>query len=120
MANPGPAMEMVKGGRLRAIAVTSLKRNPLTPDWPAISETLPGFDFGAWNAWVGPAGMPRELVTRLSSAIAQAQRQASVVQALANESTIPLIMGPDELKAFIDAEVGKYLRLAKEAGIQPE
>jgi tripartite-type tricarboxylate transporter receptor subunit TctC len=64
--------------------------------------------------------MPRELVTRLSSAIAQAQRQASVVQALANESTIPLIMGPDELKAFIDAEVGKYLRLAKEAGIQPE
>jgi tripartite-type tricarboxylate transporter receptor subunit TctC len=120
MANPGPTLEMVKAGRLRAVAVTSLKRNPLTPDWPAISETLPGFDFGAWNAWVGPAGMPRDLFMRLSSAIAQAQRQASVVQTLANESTIPLIMGPDELKAFIDSEVAKFVRLAKEAGIQPE
>jgi tripartite-type tricarboxylate transporter receptor subunit TctC len=120
MANPGPTIEMVKGGRLRAIAVTSLKRNPLTPDWPAISETLPGFDFGAWNAWVGPAGMPRDLVMRLSAAIAQAQRQASVVQILANEATTPLIMGPDELKAYIDAEVAKFVRLGKEAGIQAE
>jgi len=120
MANPGPTIEMVKGGRLRALAVTSLKRNPLTPDWPAIAETLPGFDFGAWNAWVGPAGMPRDLVLRLSSAIAQAQRQASVVQSLANEATTPLIMGPDELKAYIESEVAKFVRLGREAGIQAE
>lgn len=120
MANPGPTIEMVKAGRLRAIAVTSLKRNAITPDWPAISETLPGFDFGAWNAWVGPAGMPRELVNRLSSAIAQTLRRPEVVQQLALEATQPLIMGPDEVKAYIEAEVAKYVRLAKEAGIQPE
>lgn len=120
MANPGPTIEMVKAGRLRAIAVTSLKRNAITPDWPAISETLPGFDFGAWNAWVGPAGMPRELVNRLSSAIAQTLRRPEVVQQLALEATQPLIMGPDEVKAYIEAEVAKYVRLAREAGIQPE
>jgi tripartite-type tricarboxylate transporter receptor subunit TctC len=120
MANPGPTIEMVKGGRLRALAVTSLKRNAVTPDWPAISETLPGFDFGAWNAWVGPAGMPRDLVNRLSSAIAQTLRRPEVVQQLALEATQPLIMGPDEVKAYIEAEVSKYVRLAKEAGIQPE
>jgi len=120
MANPGPTIEMVKGGRLRALAVTSLKRNAVTPDWPAISETLPGFDFGAWNAWVGPAGMPRDLVNRLSSAIAQTLRRPEVVQQLALEATQPLIMGPDEVKAYIEAEVIKYVRLAKEAGIQPE
>lgn len=120
MANPGPTIEMVKAGRLRALAVTSLKRNTITPDWPAISETLPGFDFGAWNAWVGPAGMPRELVNRLSSAIAQALRRPEVVQQLALEATQPLIMGPDEVKAYIEAEVAKYVRLAKEASIQPE
>lgn len=120
MANPGPTIEMVKAGRLRALAVTSLKRNTITPDWPAISETLPGFDFGAWNAWVGPAGMPRELVNRLSTAIAQTLRRPEVVQQLALEATQPLIMGPDEVKAFIEAEVTKYVRLAKEAGIQPE
>jgi tripartite-type tricarboxylate transporter receptor subunit TctC len=120
MANPGPTIEMVKGGRLRALAVTSLKRNAITPDWPAISETLPGFDFGAWNAWVGPAGMPRDIVNRLSSAIGQTLRRPEVVQQLALEATQPLIMGPDEVKAYIEAEVAKYVRLAKEAGIQPE
>jgi tripartite-type tricarboxylate transporter receptor subunit TctC len=120
MANPGPAMEMVKGGRLRALGVTSLKRNPTSPDWPALSETLPGFDFPAWNAFVGPAGMPRALVNRLSEAIAYSQRQASVAQQLAGEATVPLIMGPDELKVYMAAEVAKFVRLAKEAGIQPE
>lgn len=120
MANPGPTIEMVKAGRLRVLGVTSLKRNVVTPDWPAISETLPGFDFGAWNAWVGPAGMPRELVNRLSGAIVGALRRPEVVQQLALEATQPLIMGPDETKAFIESEVVKYLRLAKEAGMQPE
>ncbi len=120
MANPGPAMEMVKAGRLRALGVTSIKRNPTSPDWPALSETLPGFDFPAWNAFMGPAGMPRALVTKLSAAIAQAQRQPAVAQQLAGEGTIPLIMGPDELKTYMTAEVAKFVRLAKEAGIQPE
>ena len=120
LASPAPAMELVKGGQLRALAVTSLKRNPLTPDWPAIAETLPGFDFPSWIAFVGPAGMPREQVNRLSAMIVQAQKQADVVRRLGSDATYPLIMGPDELKAYIDAEVTKYVRLAKEAGIQPE
>ena len=64
--------------------------------------------------------MSRELVTRLSSAIAQAQKQSSVVQNLANEGTLPLIMGPDALKTYMAAEVAKFLRSAKDAGIQPE
>ncbi len=120
MANPGPAIEMVKAGRLRVLGVTSLKRNTVTPDWPALSETLPGFDFSAWNAWVGPAGMPREMVNRLNAAISSALRRPEVVHQLALEATQPLLMGPDEIKAYIEAEVVKYIRLAKEAGIQPE
>ncbi len=120
MANPGPTIGMVKAGQLRVLGVTSVKRNPTTPDWPALSETVPGFDFPAWNAFVGPAGMSKELVARLSSAIAQAQKQSSVVQNLANEGTLPLIMGPDELKTYMAAEVAKFVRSAKEAGIQPE
>lgn len=120
MTDPGNALSQVKGGAMRAIAVTSLKRNPVTPDWPAISETLPGFDFPSWNAYVGPAGMSKELVNQLAAAIAQAQKNPEVIKQLGNNGTIPLVMGPDQTKTYIDAEVTKYLRLAKEAGIQPE
>ena len=120
LTDPGNAVVHAKGGQLRALAVSSLKRNPITPDWPAVSETLPGFDFPSWNALVGPAGMPRELVDRLSSAVIQAQRQRDVVERLAIHGTVPMIMGPDELKAFMDAETAKWVRLAREANIQPE
>jgi tripartite-type tricarboxylate transporter receptor subunit TctC len=120
LTDPGNAMAQVKGGHLRALAVSSAKRNPVTPDWPAIAETLPGFDFPSWNVFVGPAGMPRELVNRLSSAVAQALKQKDVVDKLATSGTIPFIIGPDELKAFMDAETAKWVKLAREANIQPE
>ena len=84
-----------------------MKRNPATPEGPAISETLPGFDFPSWNAFVGPVGLPPEQYDRLSAAIAQALKQEDVVQRLGNEATQPLMMGPDELKAYIAAEVEK-------------
>jgi tripartite-type tricarboxylate transporter receptor subunit TctC len=64
--------------------------------------------------------MPRDLVNRLSASIGAALRRPEVVQQLALEATTPVVMGPDETKAFIEAEVVKYIRLAKEAGIQPE
>ncbi len=120
LTDQGNAMAQVKGGNLRALAVSSLKRNPAAPDWPAISETLPGFDFPSWNAFVGPVGMPRELVTRLSQAIAQVQKQPDTVERLGAQGTTVLIMGPEELKAYMDAEASKYVRLAREANIQAE
>jgi tripartite-type tricarboxylate transporter receptor subunit TctC len=120
MANPGPTIAYEKSGRLRALAVTSLNRSPHTPDWPAISETLSGFDFPSWNAFVGPAGMPREQVNHLSEAIATVLKQTDVVQRLGIEATMPLIMGPDQTKTYIAAEIEKYVQLGKEAGIEPE
>jgi tripartite-type tricarboxylate transporter receptor subunit TctC len=120
LTDPGNAMAQAKGGSLRALAATSLKRNPAMPDVPAIAETLPGFDFSSWNAFVGPAGMAREQVNRISAAIIQAQKQPEVAQQLGSGGTLPLIMRPDELRAFMEAEVAKYVRLAKEANIQPE
>lgn len=120
MANPGPTIGMEKAGQLRVLGVTSLKRNSLTPDWPAISETLPGFDFPSWNAFVGPVGMAPEVVKRLSDAIGQALQQPEVIKKLGLEATLPLIMNPAETKAYIASETDKFVRTAKEVGIQPE
>ena len=120
LTDPGNAQAQVKSGQLRALAVSSLKRNPTTPDWPAIAETLPGFDFPSWNALVGPAGMPRELVTRISDAVIKAQKTPELVEKYANHGTTPLAMGPDELKGYIDAETTRWIKLAREANIRPE
>lgn len=120
LTDPGNAQAQVKAGQLRALAVTSLKRNPTTPDWPAISETLPGFDFPSWNAIVGPAGMSSELVSRLSAVVMQVQKQKELIDKYANHGTTPLVMGPGDLKAFIDSETTRWVRLAREAKIQPE
>ena len=120
LTDPGNALAQVRGGGLRALAVTCLKRNPITPAWPAISETLPGFDFSAWNAFIGPRGMASELVSRISGAVATAQRQQDLVERLSADGTTPLVMDATELRNFIDAETEKYIRLAKAVGIQPE
>jgi tripartite-type tricarboxylate transporter receptor subunit TctC len=120
LTDPGNALAQTKDGGMRALAVSCLKRNPVTPDWPAISETLPGFDFPSWNAFVGPVGMSAELVARISEAVIRAQRLPDVAAQMASEGTTPLIMTPAELKSFIDTETTKWVRLANEAGIQPE
>lgn len=119
MANPGPTLGFEKSGKLRPLAVTSLERNPKTPNWPAISETLAGFDFPSWNAYCAPVGTPREVIDRLATAIAQAQKNPTVIERLGAEGTIPFTMGPDETAAYIAAEVEKYVRLGREAGIEP-
>ncbi|MBB6557513.1 tripartite-type tricarboxylate transporter receptor subunit TctC [Acidovorax soli] len=120
LTDPGNAQSQAKAGQLRALAVTSLKRNPTTPDWPAISETLAGFDFPSWNALIGPPGMSRELVLRVSNAVMQAQKQRDLVDKYSNHGTTPLIMGPDELKGFIESETARWVKLAQAAKIQPE
>lgn len=114
------AMAQAKGGNLRALAVTSAKRNVLVPDWPAVAETLPGFAFPSWLGIVGPAGMPRDVVDKLNSAVAQALQQTESNDKLAAIGMTPMPMPPDQLKAFISTEITKWVRLAKEANIQPE
>ncbi|HSW21117.1 MAG TPA: tripartite tricarboxylate transporter substrate binding protein [Ramlibacter sp.] len=120
LTDHGNAMAQAKGGNLHPLAVSSLKRNAASPDWPAISETLRGFDFPSWNAFMGPAGMPREQAQRISAAVAQILKRPDVVEQLGRHGTQPLVMNPDETKAYIAAEVDKYVRLAREANIQPE
>ena len=118
--DPGNALPHLKSGQFRALGVTSLKRNPLTPDIPAMSETLPGYDFPAWTAMVGPAGMRRETVARIHAAVDHALKQKDVVDKMALAATNPFLIGPEPLKALIESDTAKWIRLAREANIQPD
>lgn len=116
----GNAMAQAKGGAMRAIGVTSAKRNALVPDWPAIAESLPGFDITAWFAIVGPAGLPRDVVDKLGGAIGQALKTAELKDKLANVGITPMPMAPEQLKTFIATEITKWTRIVREANITPE
>ena len=116
----GNAMAQAKGGALRAIGVTSLKRNALVPEWPALSEALPGFDITAWFAIVGPTGLPKDVVDKLNAATTQALKQPELKDKLANIGLSPMPMSPPELKTFIGTEIVKWTQIVKDANIQPE
>lgn len=119
ITDPGNAMALAKGGQARILAVTSLKRTTALPDVPAIAETISGHDFVAWAALVGPAGMPRDVVERLGKAMRDAQSDPDIIERLRNGGRAPLVLGPEELKAFMAAEVQKWEVLVREAKIEP-
>lgn len=116
----GNAIAQSRGGRMRALGITAPKRSPLVADWPALAETLPGFDITAWFAVLGPAGMPREVVDKLHGAITQVLRSAEAREKLAGIGIQPMALNPSELRAFMASEVSKWIRLVRESNIQPE
>lgn len=116
----GNALAQAKGGTMRSLGITATKRSPLAPDWPAIAETLPGFDVTAWFAIVGPAGLPKDVVDRLNGATSSILRQPELTARLATIGLSPMPMSPEQLKAFIGTEITKWQRMVKDANIQPE
>ena len=114
------ALAQIKGGKLRGIAVTSQKRSALAPDIPAVAEELPGYELIAWFALVAPAGTPAPVVSRLHDVTVKALAKPEVGARFAALGTDVAPLNADELGTFIRAEIAKWAKMAKEAGIQPE
>ncbi len=112
----------IKEGRLKALAVSSAKRSPLMPDLPAMAETkgLEGFDLIAWVGMLGPAGMPKDIVDKLNAAVRKALTKPEVREKIAGFAAEVASGTPEELAAFINAQLASWGNSVKEAGIQPE
>jgi len=119
MATGGP---FVRDGRLKALAVTSMRRSPKLPEVPAFSEIaeFKGFEVISWVALFTPAGTPKEIVDRLSGVIKQAQNKAEVKEKIAAFAAEGDPSGSEELGVFVKAQLSTWGRLIKDAGIQPE
>jgi len=111
----------VKAGTLRAIAVTTLKRASSMPELPTIAESgLPGYDAATWGGILAPAGTPKPVLAKLNGAINAALKQDDV-RARLGGAGIEIQGGtPEEFGAVIKAEIDKWGRIVKQAGIQPE
>ncbi len=119
-ADLGNALAQAKGGKLRALAVTADQRTVLAPDWPALAETLPGYDITAWFAIMAPAGTPNDVVQKLHDNTVKGVAKSDVQAKLGTIGITPAPMNPEELGRFIKVEIAKWARLVKEAGIEPE
>ena len=110
----------LRGGKLRAIAVTSAERSPAYPDVPAIAETVPGYDAQSWYAILAPAGTPADIVARLHGAIGEAAKSEEFLKRSADDGLVVKIGAAAELTAFLETEEARWRRVVKEAGIKPD
>jgi tripartite-type tricarboxylate transporter receptor subunit TctC len=108
----------VQAGRLRALAVTSLKPSPLVPGMPSVAESgLPGFEMTSWWGVLGPAGLPQPIVTQLNSELTRILRAADLQKNFATLGVDATSSTPDEFGALIRSELGKYAKLIEKIGI---
>ena len=109
----------VKAGRLRALGVTTLKRWQGAPDIPTMSEAgLAGFEVNSWYGLLAPAGTPREIVLRLNSEVARALREPDARERLYSIGAEPMSNTPEEFADYINAEMVKWSKVIKAAGIR--
>lgn len=113
--------ELIRAGRLRALAVTSESRSPLLPDVPTTSEA--GFSSVVFYNWTGlfaPAHTPAPVVAKLYDAIRQSLNEPDVVKAIETSGARPIGQSPEAFAAFVRGEVEKWTRTAREADIKSE
>jgi tripartite-type tricarboxylate transporter receptor subunit TctC len=115
------AVPHVHAGKVKPLAISTLKRSPAMPTVPTINESgLSGYEMSAWFGLVGPAGMPPDVVAKIQGNLAQAIAQPAVKAQLSSLG-LTLIGGPsNEFKAFLGTELGKWAKVVKDSGAQIE
>ena len=116
------ALPHAQAGKLRALAVTSLQRSQIAPEYPTIAESgIPGFDTATWSGLYLPAATPRELVARISADAGKAFAQPEVRQRLVAQGLdYGMYTTPDEHAAYVKSEISRWGKVIREAGVRAE
>ena len=118
--NAGAAMPLVRDGRVRGIAVTSLKRTASAPDLPTLAEQgFPGFEATSWFALMGPAGLPKPIVDKVRAESLKALADPELKKKIAAMGLDLVGSTPEETRAAIAADIPKWAKVIKDAGIKP-
>ena len=119
--NQDSALQHVKAGKLRALAVTSLARNPLYPDTPTIHESgYPGFSALSWSGLSLPKGTPKPIVDKIEAAAVAALRSPAIKARLESNGFVVPALGSVEYTSFVSKELKRWVRVIKVAGIKEE
>lgn len=117
-STPG-AMPFVKAGRLKALAISSVKRIPKLPDLPTIAESgVPGYEASVWYGIAAPAKTPPEIVARLYKESAAVLQDRVTLDKMDANDFVPTVMNPEQFGAFIRSEIEKWGKVVKATGAQ--
>lgn len=114
-------LPQVKTGKLKALALTSLTRSADLPDIPTVSESgLPGYEVVLWYGTFAPAKTPAAIITRLNKEVVSIMQSPDMRERLAKEGGRPVGNTPEEFQEIVKADVAKWAKVVKEAGIKVE
>ena len=114
-------MPHIRSGRLRPLGITSSARSSVVPEIPTIAEAgLPGYESVQWYGMLAPAKTPRDIVTRLHAEATRVLQQPEIKARLAADGADTVGSSPEEFARYIQSELVKWAKVAREAGIQPE
>lgn len=115
--NAPSVIQHIRGGKLKAIAVTSDKRSPALPGVPTIAESgLPGFEASSWFGVLAPAATPKDIVDKLSGAIAKSLQTPEMKERLAGQGAVAVGNTPEQFSAHIKSEIDKWSKVVKASG----
>lgn len=113
------ALPHVESGRLRALAVTTPKRQPTLPDTPTVAESgVPGYEAGQWYALIGPKGLPAPIVARINGEVSKLLELEETARRLQNDGMSPAGSTPEQLLAMIKKEIQIWQKVVTDLGIK--
>jgi tripartite-type tricarboxylate transporter receptor subunit TctC len=113
------SLPLSKAGKLRALAITSLQRSPLAPDYPTIAESgIPGFETATWVGLHAPGAISKELLARINSDVIKILNQADTRERLAQQGIDRVGNTPDEAAAYVKSEITKWAKVIKAADVR--
>ena len=119
--NQDSALPYIKAGKIRAIAVSSLQRNPLYPDVPTVAESgYPGFQSLSWSGISVAKGVPQPVLDKLEAAAVQALQSDALKQRLTSVGFVIPALGSKAYTSFVKSEINTWTRVIHTAGIKPE
>lgn len=118
-SNMATVQQLVKGGKVKALAISTAQRLPAYPDVAPVAELVPGFDYSSWYGLFAPAGLPAEAAQQLASTTRASLGSAEMQQRLLGEGLTPVGNTPAEFSAFVRQEIARWAKVVAATGAKP-
>lgn len=118
--NVTTALPHIRSGRLRALGVTSRQPSDALPGVPPVADALPGYEAVAWFGLFAPAALPTERARLLESEVGRALADPRVAESLRSQGADPSALSGAQFQAFVEAEIAKWARVIRSAGLEQE